>query len=330
MAPLPVAVRQGAATSGQREDGDRERLLGLMRAAVAAAEGEVQVRVAPSPLSPSSSAVQLRNNGTSELERFPNFGEHTTSFLNESGHQREHVAKQQLVSISVGLDGHLLLLFALLVLINLIVILGNILVIVAVYASAKLRNVTNIFIVSLATADLLLGVLVLPYALVYEVSISATRTSGRLHRLLCDIQPARHSGPFVLCVCVCATPSTGGTGPVGVIGPSGGRRSLATGRSLASTRLPTVSSPRTPSRTGRHLHLCFAPAGRARAPRGRTAISATQLAFTSSAAAPTPPTPPAPAGSPQAGRLRAQLAARKTNYICAPGLRLFATPDDNN
>lgn len=78
----------------------------------------------------------------------------------------------------------LLLLFALLVLINLIVILGNILVIVAVYASAKLRNVTNIFIVSLATADLLLGVLVLPYALVYEVSVLAKLKLFPLHRSL--------------------------------------------------------------------------------------------------------------------------------------------------
>lgn len=70
-------------------------------------------------------------------------------------------------------QGHLfVVLFVSLILINLIVILGNILVIVAVYGSAKLRNVTNIFIVSLATADLLLGLLVLPYALVYEVSVS--------------------------------------------------------------------------------------------------------------------------------------------------------------
>lgn len=77
------------------------------------------------------------------------------------------------------LGGHLLLVFALLVLINLIVILGNILVIVAIYATAKLRNVTNIFIVSLATADLMLGVFVLPYALTYEVSIRTRTHAGR-------------------------------------------------------------------------------------------------------------------------------------------------------
>lgn len=67
-------------------------------------------------------------------------------------------------------EGNLLLLLALLVFINLIVIFGNILVILAVYATAKLRNVTNIFTVSLATADLLLGIFVLPYAVMFEVS----------------------------------------------------------------------------------------------------------------------------------------------------------------
>lgn len=67
-------------------------------------------------------------------------------------------------------NGHLLILFALLILINLTVILGNILVILAVYFTAKLKSVTNIFIVSLATADLMLGIFVLPYALIFEVS----------------------------------------------------------------------------------------------------------------------------------------------------------------
>lgn len=80
--------------------------------------------------------------------------------------QREH--GQQRGDTAAG--GHKLLLFALLIVINLSVILGNILVILSVYATAKLRSVTNIFIVSLATADLLLGVFVLPYSLLYEVS----------------------------------------------------------------------------------------------------------------------------------------------------------------
>lgn len=79
-----------------------------------------------------------------------------------------------------GSRTQLLLLFALLVLINLTVILGNILVILAVYNTAKLRSVTNIFIVSLATADLMLGVFVLPYALLFEVS----RVGIRIRRCL--------------------------------------------------------------------------------------------------------------------------------------------------
>lgn len=82
----------------------------------------------------------------------------------------QHLANNIIKERFSEVKGHLLLLFALLVLINLIVIFGNILVILAVYATAKLRNVTNIFIVSLATADLLLGVFVLPYALTFEVS----------------------------------------------------------------------------------------------------------------------------------------------------------------
>ncbi|KAG9509851.1 hypothetical protein GZH46_01622, partial [Fragariocoptes setiger] len=56
-----------------------------------------------------------------------------------------------------------------LALINVVVIVGNVLVILAVYASAKLRNVTNLFVVSLAVADLILGVAVLPYSLLFEI-----------------------------------------------------------------------------------------------------------------------------------------------------------------
>jgi len=54
-------------------------------------------------------------------------------------------------------------------LICLIVTCGNILVISAVKISSKLRGPTNTIIVSLAVADLLLGVLVLPLSAVYEV-----------------------------------------------------------------------------------------------------------------------------------------------------------------
>lgn len=88
------------------------------------------------------------------------------------------------------LNSRSILLLALLILINLIVILGNILVILAVYATVKLRSVTNIFIVSLATADLLLGLFVLPYALLFQVSpsmrapIPATRPGSLAGQLL--------------------------------------------------------------------------------------------------------------------------------------------------
>lgn len=54
-------------------------------------------------------------------------------------------------------------------LINLAVVLGNSLVIAAVVNTRKLRTVTNIFIVSLACADLLLGIAVLPFSISLEV-----------------------------------------------------------------------------------------------------------------------------------------------------------------
>ena len=56
-----------------------------------------------------------------------------------------------------------------LALLNFIVILGNILVIIAVFTTPKLRTVTNTFIVSLAVADLCVGILVLPFSNANEV-----------------------------------------------------------------------------------------------------------------------------------------------------------------
>ncbi len=54
--------------------------------------------------------------------------------------------------------------------INLVMIGGNSLVIVAVFTSKKLWTITNTYIVSLAFSDLLLGILVLPFSAINEVS----------------------------------------------------------------------------------------------------------------------------------------------------------------
>ncbi|CAH1099823.1 unnamed protein product [Psylliodes chrysocephalus] len=66
-------------------------------------------------------------------------------------------------------DSHLLLSLSVLALINVMVIVGNCLVIAAVYSSSKLRSVTNFFIVSLAVADLMVGIGVLPFSATWEV-----------------------------------------------------------------------------------------------------------------------------------------------------------------
>lgn len=60
-------------------------------------------------------------------------------------------------------------LLSLLAAVDLMVILGNMLVIAAVFLSSKLRSVTNLFIVSLAVADLMVGITVLPFSAVWEV-----------------------------------------------------------------------------------------------------------------------------------------------------------------
>ncbi|KAK2144071.1 hypothetical protein LSH36_788g01000 [Paralvinella palmiformis] len=70
----------------------------------------------------------------------------------------------------------------LLSLISLCAVFGNSLVILSVYGNRKLRTVTNCFVVSLATADLLVGLLVLPLSIKVEVT-----GTWRLGSVLCDL-----------------------------------------------------------------------------------------------------------------------------------------------
>jgi len=66
-------------------------------------------------------------------------------------------------------DAYVILSVISLVLLNIAIIGGNILVIVAIFVSSKLRTVTNHFIVSLAVSDLLLGLTITPYSLCLAV-----------------------------------------------------------------------------------------------------------------------------------------------------------------
>ncbi|GFT67148.1 octopamine receptor [Nephila pilipes] len=61
-------------------------------------------------------------------------------------------------------------LITVLTIIILITILGNTLIIAAVATTRRLRTVTNYFVVSLAVSDLLVGLLVMPFAVVKEVT----------------------------------------------------------------------------------------------------------------------------------------------------------------
>lgn len=70
----------------------------------------------------------------------------------------------------VWIDATALAKLTILLLIDVMVIVGNCLVIAAVMCSSKLQvAVTNIFIASLAVADLMVGIAVLPFSSVWEV-----------------------------------------------------------------------------------------------------------------------------------------------------------------
>lgn len=74
-----------------------------------------------------------------------------------------------------------------LVAVNLLVIIGNVMVIAAVFTHSKLRSTTtNKFVVSLAVADLMVGVIVLPFSSVNQVSQSITHCLYNYTDLSCQ------------------------------------------------------------------------------------------------------------------------------------------------
>lgn len=94
------------------------------------------------------------------------------SFVSDQNKDLSDIPTPAAICTSIAMkfnDATVIISVIVLVLINIFVIAGNILVIVSVFTSSKLRTVTNFFIVSLAVADLLVGIAVLPYSLTLEV-----------------------------------------------------------------------------------------------------------------------------------------------------------------
>lgn len=114
-----------------------------------------------SPLGPSDHADRVSN--TKEI-RGPT---HTKTCCNSTMFQAAVGPLQTNISLSEEKPGLELNWAALLIVMVIIpTIGGNILVILAVWLEKKLQNATNFFLMSLAVADLLVGLLVMPIALI--------------------------------------------------------------------------------------------------------------------------------------------------------------------
>lgn len=71
---------------------------------------------------------------------------------------------------------------AAMIVLDLVIIIGNVMVIAAVFTHSKLRcTTTNKFVVSLAVADLMLGVAVMPFSSANQV----IQSPRRIHSCCC-------------------------------------------------------------------------------------------------------------------------------------------------
>lgn len=129
-------------------------------------------------------SIDIYNNETFvPLFLFPPVSLLWSSDSNSSRGRRRDQSYSHRSSSLGGLDGVAILA---LVLLNMAVVAGNALVIVAVFAHSKLRRMTtNRFIVSLAVADLMVGLIVLPFSSVNEVGrlfeATFSHSAGKLH-----------------------------------------------------------------------------------------------------------------------------------------------------
>lgn len=89
------------------------------------------------------------------------------------GSAAEMAANLSAAAEAPGAEGHNLPALLLGVLLIVVIICGNLLVCLSVFTEKALKTTTNYFIVSLAVADLMLAVLVLPLFVYSEVSLTA-------------------------------------------------------------------------------------------------------------------------------------------------------------